>query len=185
MHHPPSVDDGSPYRQAQLRARFRRAWAGVSADDLALRRHDADKFRAQRLIPRACVDGLSLAADRAVNNLSPFSLRIEGSGVFPGKGMPKVLWLAIHDPFGKLAELQSHLEAECVQAGFAKEERPFRPHLTIARVRKPHDASALAVAHKEVRWVPVEFPVAELLVIRSELSSAGSRYWVISSHQLK
>ena len=136
-------------------------------------------------IPRACVDGLSLAADRAVNNLSPFSLRIEGSGVFPGKGMPKVLWLAIHDPFGKLAELQSHLEAECVQAGFAKEERPFRPHLTIARVRKPHDASALAVAHKEVRWVPVEFPVAELLVIRSELSSAGSRYWVISSHQLK
>ncbi len=116
-------------------------------------------------IPRARVDALSLAADRAVNNLSPFNLRIEGSGIFPAKGTPKVLWLGIHDPFGKLAELQTHLEAECAQAGVAKEERPFHPHLTLARLRKPHDARAL--------------------VIRSELSSAGSRYSVVSSHQLK
>jgi 2'-5' RNA ligase len=136
-------------------------------------------------LPRARLERLLLAADRAANSLSPFNLSVEGSGAFPGKGTPKVLWLGINDPSGKLARLQTRLEEECAQAGFAKEERPFHPHLTLARLRQPRGVRPLAAAHKEVGFAAVESPVSELLVIHSELSSAGSRYSVISSHPLK
>ncbi len=65
-----------------------------------------------------------------------------------------------------------------------KESRRFHPHLTIARLRKPEQARTLAAAHKAMEIVPAEIQVSELLVIRSELSSAGSKYTVISRYPL-
>ena len=133
---------------------------------------------------RARAERVSLAADHAAHNLSPFTLIVEGTGVFPQGGTPKVLWLGISDPSGNLSELQTRIEQQCAQAGFAKEERSFHPHLTLARLRKPHGARALAAAHKEMGFEAVEVQVAELLVIRSELRSQGSRYTIISRHLL-
>jgi 2'-5' RNA ligase len=68
--------------------------------------------------------------------------------------------------------------------GFAKEARPFHPHLTIARLRQPDNARALTAAHKQMEFEPLEIAVTELVVIRSELSSAGSTHTVVSRHQL-
>lgn len=135
-------------------------------------------------IPQARVERVSFAADHAARNLSPFALVVEGAGVFPKSGTPKVLWLGISDPSGNLTELQALLEQQCAQAGFAKEERSFHPHLTLARLRKPHGARTLAAAHKEMAFAAVEVQVTELLVIRSELSSQGSRYTIITRHPL-
>jgi 2'-5' RNA ligase len=94
------------------------------------------------------------------------------------------LWLGVNDSSGKLKGLQAKLDDECLRLGFEKEERAFNPHLTIARLRKPQGARALALAHKEMGFEPMNILVSELLVIRSELSSEGSRYTVISRHGL-
>jgi 2'-5' RNA ligase len=133
-------------------------------------------------IPRARVERLSLAAQRATVDLSSFKLIVAGAGAFPKKGPPKVLWLGIDDPTGQLATLQARLEQECGREGFSNDERAFHPHLTVARLRKPQGARELAAAHQEMGFAAVEVPVAELLVIRSELSSLGSKYSVISRH---
>jgi 2'-5' RNA ligase len=135
-------------------------------------------------IPHARVERLSLAAERATANLSSFNLMVADAGAFPTKGPPKVLWLGIDDPTGQLAILQSQLEQECAREGFGKEVRPFHPHLTIARVRKQQGARELADAHKELGFAAVVMTVFELLVIHSELSSAGSKYTTISRHPL-
>jgi 2'-5' RNA ligase len=135
-------------------------------------------------IPQTSVADLSSAASRAVAALSPFSIRLEQAGVFPKQGQPRVLWIGINDSSGKLGELHTQLEDEALKAGFEKDDRPFHPHLTIARLRQPHHAGALATAHKQMEFSPLEVPVSELLVIRSELSSTGSRYSVISRHTL-
>ena len=141
------------------------------------------KFLGEIQIPR--LSDLSNAAARAVATLSSFEITLENTGVFPKHGAPRVLWIGVHDESGKLAELQTRLEEECALEGFAREERPFHPHLTIARLRKPQGARALAVAHKEMPFEPVAVTVGELLVIRSEPSGAGSRYTVISRHPLE
>jgi RNA 2',3'-cyclic 3'-phosphodiesterase len=135
-------------------------------------------------IPIARIQGFSSATARASEGLTPFEICIERSGAFPERGTPRVLWLGVSDDSGWLAELQGRLERECVKEGFAKEERPFNPHLTLARLRQAHGARRLAKAHKEMILEPIKVNVSEVSVIRSELSGEGAKYTVISTHPL-
>lgn len=136
-------------------------------------------------VQTARLGSLSNATARAVADFSPFQVTLQETGVFPKQGPPRVLWIGVRDESGKLAELHTRLEEACAKEGFAKEERPFHPHLTIARLRKPQGARILAPAHKELPFEPAEVELAELLVIRSAPSAAGSRYTVISRHRLE
>jgi 2'-5' RNA ligase len=95
-----------------------------------------------------------------------------------------VLWIGVKDPSGQLANLQQQFESECQKEGFKKEERPFRPHLTLARLRKPIHSRTLASIHNEMEFDEVDVAVTELLLIRSELRSEGSKYTTISRHSL-
>jgi len=135
-------------------------------------------------IPRSSVADLSKAASLAVAGLQPFPIQLEECGTFPDRGQPRVLWIGVTDVSGKLLELHARLEEAAAQKGFARESRPFHPHLTIARLRQAESARELALAHKQLDFEPVSIVVSELLVIRSELSSAGSKYTVISRHDL-
>jgi len=68
---------------------------------------------------------------------APFSISLAGCGVFPPRGMPRILWagLARSD---ELFGLQARLESRLVnRAGIAPEERKYHPHLTLARLKKP------------------------------------------------
>jgi 2'-5' RNA ligase len=114
----------------------------------------------------------------------PFTLRLEGAGSFPTRGLPRVLWLGIADAKGALARQQKRLEDECAAERFAREERPFSPHLTLARIRAPYGAGELAKLHQENVFEAIEFTVADLIVLRSELGPGGSRYTEISRHAL-
>jgi 2'-5' RNA ligase len=130
------------------------------------------------------VEKLSEAAARSVKDFAPFRIMVEQTGAFPRKGHPRVLWIGINDFSGELGKLHSRLENESSNAGFAGDDRPFQPHLTLARLRQPRYARTLVAAHRELDFYPAEIAVSELLVIRSELSSEGSRYTVISRHPL-
>jgi RNA 2',3'-cyclic 3'-phosphodiesterase len=163
-----------------LRGRFPHVSASWNRDG---KLHLTLKFIGE--IPQEQVDRVSLAAERASNNLDRFNLLVTGAGAFPEGGAAKVLWLGISDPSANLGVLQTRLEDECAQQGFIKERRSFHPHLTLARLRKPEGARVLAAAHQELGFPPLEFPVSDLLVIRSELSSEGSQYSVVSSHPLE
>jgi 2'-5' RNA ligase len=152
------------------------SWARDSSLHLTL------KFLGE--IAKTSVAHLSQAASRAGAGVHPFVIRFEQTGKFPAHGQPRVLWVGINDPSAQLAELHARLEEESAKVGFARETRPFRPHLTLARLRDAENARALAAAHKQIEFEPVEIEVSELLVIRSELSSEGSKYTIVSRHSL-
>jgi 2'-5' RNA ligase len=135
-------------------------------------------------VPVRDTEKLSVAAAEAVKGVSPFSISIAGNGVFPKHGAPRVLWIGIDDPSGNLTELQRRFEDECARKGFAKEERAFRPHLTIARLRSSQGAHALADAHKQMEFPETKLTVFELLLVRSELNAAGSKYTIISRSEI-
>jgi 2'-5' RNA ligase len=135
-------------------------------------------------ISQTSVPNISDAASRTVAVRAPFSVRLEQTGAFPREGHPRVLWIGINDFTGELGKLHARLEEESAKAGFARDDRPFQPHLTVARLRQPRHARTLVAAHKELEFDPAEIAVSELLVIRSELSSEGSRHTVISRHRL-
>lgn len=129
------------------------------------------------------VEALSGAVAEAARMSQPFSLKLSGAGVFPPRKLPRILWLGIRDSSGALAQLHSHLEDECAAAGTPREERPFHPHLTLARLRAPQGARQLARLHLETVFEPIEFPVTDMLVLRSELGPGGSTYTLISRHE--
>jgi RNA 2',3'-cyclic 3'-phosphodiesterase len=133
-------------------------------------------------IPCARVELISSATACAVHDHKPFELRVGRAGVFPKRGTARVLWIGVDNEERKLGMLHSRLEDECSQVGFAREPRPFSPHLTLARLRKP--APALAIAHQKTDFPELKFDVTAVEVIRSELSSAGSRYTTLSRHPL-
>ena len=125
---------------------------------------------------------ISAAATRVVKEFSPVRIEVGKTGVFPRPSRPQVLWIGIDDPSRGLAKLHKQLEDEFAREGFSKEDRAFRPHLTIARIRKPHNSDRLAEAHLGMEFSSVAIDLSELVLFRSELSSGGSKYTPISRH---
>lgn len=175
---------GARARAAEHAAGLRNQLAEVRASwPRAENLHLTIKFLGE--IEQSRIEALSNACECAARGIQPFKLTLEGAGAFPPRGVPRVLWLGIKDSSGELARLQSRLEEECEAIGFAREERSFHPHLTLARVRGPQRARELAKLHQEAGFEAIEFPVTELVLMRSQLGPGGSRYTEISRHHFK
>ncbi len=129
------------------------------------------------------IDAISAAASRTVEEFSTFPIGIGGTGVFPRPSRPQVLWIGVSDLTGKLSALHEKFDNET--ADFGKEDRAFRPHLTIARIRRPEGARRLAEAHLQMEFKPLEIKLNEVVVFRSELSPKGSRYTPLSHHLIR
>jgi RNA 2',3'-cyclic 3'-phosphodiesterase len=172
--------------RSQLEDRIRRL-------DLAVPQNEASWTRPENIhltlkffgnVEQDKIPKVSQAMARSVEGLAAFRFRLAGTGAFPKHGSPRVLWIGVEDSHERLAALQQRLEEECEKEGFPKETRPFNPHLTIARLRKPRGARELARLHQSMAFEGVETSVSELLLFRSESSSSGSKYTVISRQQL-
>jgi 2'-5' RNA ligase len=93
---------------------------------------------------------------------------------FPDEESARVLVLEMNDRAGDLARLFVEVERRVDAIGFAREERPYRPHLTLARFKTPTDIRAFC----DTAGSPGkgEALVTELVLYRSDLSSAGAEY---------
>ena len=81
----------------------------------------------------------------------PFSFRVGGVGGFPTLGKAAVAWAALENDGGRAALLASAADRAVAAAGFGAEERPFRGHLTLARIRPPRNLSPLAARRPPAR----------------------------------
>jgi 2'-5' RNA ligase len=74
----------------------------------------------------------NILADEAINH-DPFEIIIGNLGAFPNHHRPRIIWVGIKAP-QNLTSLQQNLETKMEKLGYAREERPFSPHLTLGRV---------------------------------------------------
>jgi 2'-5' RNA ligase len=130
-------------------------------------------------------DQLSEIVSGAAARISGFRLQIAATGVFPSARNPRILWLGVTDEKKNLHSISEILETGCEPLGFPREKRSFRPHLTVARLREPHNSKEIARKHLENEFEPVEFEVSEIVVYESKLQSRGSIYSAVSRHGLK
>ncbi len=103
--------------------------------------------------------------------------------VFIAIELPSNVRKSLSDHTAELTKLHRTLEDECAKAEFAREGRPFHPHLTIARLRKPQGSRQLAKLHEEMGFTDQQVSVSEVVLFRSELLSEGSRHTAISRHR--
>jgi len=97
-------------------------------------------------IPSPKIASVRLAIESAIQDEREFSIEVSGTGCFPSSHDPKVLWAGVGSPSGALARLQALIEKSLEVTGFAKEPRPFSPHLTLGRVKSRRNARRLVEA---------------------------------------
>ncbi len=135
-------------------------------------------------IPSERVTEITDAIRKATQGISPFHLEISGLGAFPSLKQARVFWVGISGELDKLSGLQQNIDSALAALGFAREERPFVPHLTLARIREgasPAERRSFGELVGSTTFedkYPVEVEAVRLM--RSHLAPAGAIYTCLS-----
>ncbi len=136
--------------------------------------------------PAETADAIGAATAKVAAGHREIVMRLAGMGAFPNFRRARVVWMGVEqDP--RLELLHHDVEVACETLGFEVEGRPFRPHLTLARVkdRLPEErARALSRAARRVDF-STDVVVRSLDLMRSEPGVGGSRYTTIASAALR
>jgi RNA 2',3'-cyclic 3'-phosphodiesterase len=124
----------------------------------------------------------SQAAREAIQLASPFQLDLEGIGAFPSAKAPKVIWLGASAGSRILETLAARLDQQLSKAGFEQERRPFRPHLTLARIKGlSAERAAARMLQAECVQAVASTWIASLVLMQSHLAPRGATYTVVES----
>jgi len=117
--------------------------------------------------------GLEEVAKRAAS----FRLTATGCGAFPTLQQMRVIWVGLRADGTALNRLQQAVEEAMAQLGYKREQRAFKPHLTLGRVKGRHHLRLLQELLLQRQDFTAEaFDVTELVLYKSELRPEGARY---------
>ncbi len=127
------------------------------------------------------IPDIAAALDAVAARTAPFDLRPAGCGAFPSLRRMRVLWAGLEGEgpgaMDALRKLQREVESAMTAFGFEREDRPFKPHLTLGRVKGQGEFPLLrkaALDHTGFRAEP--FGIAEIVLYKSDLRPGGSVY---------
>lgn len=174
------ISDSARARVADYIGRLRRAYPRLRVGwERPEKLHLTLKFLGEVGDPK--LPDVAEAVARSAKRFREFYAAIAGTGVFPPRGDPRILWLGVLDG-GKMGQVADELEREFEKIGFDAEKRKFHAHLTIARLREPRDSVRLAADHIVNEFEPVGFEAREIFVYESELQPTGSSYRKLAAY---
>jgi 2'-5' RNA ligase len=140
-------------------------------------------------IATAKISDVTNAIEQASRGFSPLSLEVKGLGVFPNFQRVRVVWVGVGGDVERLKQLQQRIDSNLVPLGFARESRPFTPHLTLARVREkatPTEQQHLGQLVAGTRFETTHLFTAESInLMQSQLTTEGAIYRQINTVSLK
>lgn len=119
---------------------------------------------------------------KASEGIGGFTFRLAGFGGFPSTRSARIFWMGARGASEELAATARAVDRATAELGFPSESRPFHAHVTLARLKVPQDASALAESLGEggpfgdggSPSVPVDW----LAIYKSTLKLSGAEYEV-------
>lgn len=126
--------------------------------------------------PEEIIPGVNKKLSEAARLHNSFQIQLFGAGVFPNAKLPRVVWLGIRDS-DEMVNLQKDVDESMKEFGFEPEDREFRPHLTIGRVKSPKNKDILMkelAILKEADFGKIN--VESIVLMKSELKPAGAEY---------
>ena len=162
-------------RAARLAPRARITWSAPERLHVTVRFiGEVDEARGQ-----AIRSALGATIDAPV-----FDVTVEGAGAFPPKGPPRVLWAGLTDGRSGLVDVERAVSTR-LESVVVAEERPYSPHLTLARVKDPaglrRDALLEGLADRLLGRVHVD----AITLFESRLSSKGPTYMALQRTALR
>lgn len=120
----------------------------------------------------------------AVITSPAFPLSLQGVGCFPSPRRPRVLWVGLNggEP---LTRLQHEVETAVGNAGIPPEERPFSPHITLARLREHRETDVAPFLARNASFASGPFTVDALHLYSSILTARGAIHRREASYTLR
>jgi len=141
------------------------------------------KFLGDCAAPR--LPGLRRALEETARGHSSFGLSFDGAGFFKSGATLKVLWLGVSEGKERVIRLAKDLNEACAGMGFPIENKPFHPHLTLARSKESFSARTL---ESITRQIPAPEPspilIEKVSLIQSVLSPQGPHYTTLCQANL-
>ncbi len=139
--------------------------------------------------PKDKVPTISEALTVVARNAPPCDLSAEGLSCFPHPGRPRVLWVGVEEPTGRLKALQEAVEEAMTGLGYKPERHSFTPHLTLGRVRRGTSRQDEAQIGELVTGMTVEplaaFEADRFELIQSVLKPSGAEYTTLETFLLQ
>lgn len=133
-------------------------------------------------VDEAGAESAAVATREAAASRPRFGAALGGFGAFPSAKRARVLWIGMLQGAEPMRLLASTLDEALVRHGFEAAEESFEPHLTVGRVRAPGDWTARLL---DAPTVEARFQVDRLQLVKSVLSSGGSKYETVAEASLK
>jgi 2'-5' RNA ligase len=135
-------------------------------------------------VAAASVPDVTARLAAALAGVGGFAARATGVGAFPSLARPQVLWVGIAAP--PLLVLADVVQEACAAAGIPRERRPFRPHVTLGRVRtRTRGGRAdLALLARDGDRDFGAATIERVILYRSELGHGGARHSPLAAFPL-
>ncbi|MGI5817695.1 MAG: RNA 2',3'-cyclic phosphodiesterase [Armatimonadota bacterium] len=133
------------------------------------------------------LDRIMQIAGEAAAECSPCRLELCGTGCFPPRGAPRVIWLGLREQCPELTVLAHALGRRLVEAGLAEAEgKPFTGHFTLGRVRDRGGGRELREAVERLADRSVgEMHVDRFVLLSSDLTPRGPVYTELGEFELQ
>jgi RNA 2',3'-cyclic 3'-phosphodiesterase len=115
-----------------------------------------------------------------------FAIAFGGLGIFPPRGLPRVLWLGLQHGIREVVAVQQQVVERLGRVDVVGQERDrtFRPHLTLARWRTSTGADRRTVLGLNTPEGIAQLAVTHVALVQSRLSSAGPSYTALCRTEL-
>ena len=132
-------------------------------------------------VPDATISQVCDLAGAAAGRVAAFDYRIRGVQCVPPGGRLRMVWAGVQDDSGGLADLHGKLDGALRGLGLHEEDRAFKPHITLARIKFAPDPGAIRRRVEPLRDTHFGIQHAEELVVyASKLTPRGPVYTPVS-----
>ena len=129
---------------------------------------------------------VSAVLEEAAGQHAPFEVSVSGLGFFGSERSPRVVWAGVEDAGGRLEPLQRQVAQGVRGLGLKLEDRPFRAHLTLGRVRSRRGVEGLTSLLRSARNTSFgSVTVDRILLMESRVAHQGVRYSALHESILK
>lgn len=120
--------------------------------------------------PPGKVEMVKQHLSQALLPLPPFTLGLKGLNMFGQRRKPRILWADVTGDKHTLAHLQQHVASTLERIGFPREQRPYRPHITLAKhYRKDHFSFDQLSSYTVTETKDLEWRVQEIVLYQTHL----------------
>jgi 2'-5' RNA ligase len=123
-------------------------------------------------VPEARIPELARRCASRSTRVDPFEIRIAGLGAFPSAREARVIWAGIVDGARELGRLARGLDLAAARVGVERDRRPYRPHLTLGRLREPRPIPIERLTPPK----EIAFRAQEIVLFSSRLSPRGAQH---------